>query len=135
MFLLHDGNKRQGFLLGPLEWQIMLILWRSRSCSVRDVVEQLPEKRQYTTVMTTLCRLFHKGLVNRTSAQRKFLYSARVSHNQLELLCANYLISNLTSMLSASAAPELVLAHFMKNLAGHAERLFKETTRHHKANR
>ena len=114
----------------------MLVLWRSKACSVRAVVEQLPQKRQYTTVMTTLSRLFRKGLVNRTSAERKFFYSARVSHQQLEMLSANYLLSNLRSMLSASAAPEPILSYFMKKLAEYDGRQrFKATTRRQKANR
>jgi predicted transcriptional regulator len=137
VYLSNDGNKPREFILGPLEWQIMLVLWRSRAaCSVRAVVERLPQKRQYTTVMTTLGRLFRKGLVNRASAERKFFYSARVSHQQLEMLSANYLLSNLRSMLSASAAPEPILSYFMKNLAEYdGRRRVKATHRRQKANR
>ncbi len=113
----------------------MPILWRSNACSVRDVVKQLPQKREYTTVMTTLNRLHQKGLLNRTSAHRKFLYSARVSHQQLELLCANHIVSSLQSVLSASAAPELVLSHFMKELDHYDRKLFKQTMRHRLARR
>ena len=84
--------------LGPLEWRIMELIWKANECSVRDVWRKLPQERAYTTVMTTLTRLFQKGIVNRRMVDRKFLYSARLSRQELEdaiarelcaLLCGN----------------------------------------------
>ena len=49
-------------MLGPLEIQVMEVVWGSGESSVRDVVEKLDSKLAYTTVMTTLDRLFKKGL-------------------------------------------------------------------------
>jgi predicted transcriptional regulator len=55
----------QQLLLGPLEMQVMNVAWSVGRCSVRDVVERLNSKLAYTTVMTTLDRLFKKGLLER----------------------------------------------------------------------
>jgi len=66
-------------VLGILEAEVMTVLWTSGECSVRQVMSQLPTRVAYTTVMTTLVRLFTKGLLERRCVERKFLYSARVT--------------------------------------------------------
>ena len=40
----------------------MEVMWAADEASVRDVVEKLDRKLAYTTVMTTLDRLFKKGV-------------------------------------------------------------------------
>jgi len=66
-------------LMGPLEREAMQVLWRAGELSVRQVRQRLPGKLAYTTVMTTLARLFTKGLLKRRAQDRKFLYSPRVT--------------------------------------------------------
>ena len=66
-------------VLGILEAEVMTVLWTSGKCSRRHVMSQLPTQMAYTTVMTTLARLFTKGLLERRCVERKFLYSARVT--------------------------------------------------------
>lgn len=68
--------------LGPLESEVMTLVWRHGECNVRQMVERLPQTLAYTTVMTTLDRLYKKGLLERRKSQRAFLYAARVSHVQ-----------------------------------------------------
>ena len=51
--------------LGPLEVTVMEILWARGESNVRDVVDRLDRPLAYTTVMTTLDRLFKKGLLLR----------------------------------------------------------------------
>jgi len=53
----------------------MVVTWNLCTCSVRDVVDQLPQRLAYTTIMTTLVRLFRKGMVRRTKEHNKFVYS------------------------------------------------------------
>ena len=65
--------------LYDLEADIMDVVW-SRAWddfSVRDVLEVLQQERSiaYTTVMTTVKRLFDKGLLDREKQGRKHLYS------------------------------------------------------------
>ncbi len=62
----------------------MEILWdRGESC-VHDVLEHLARPLAYTTVMTTLDRLFKKGVLERRKAERAFLYLPRLSRREWE---------------------------------------------------
>lgn len=66
-------------ILGPLETRVMEVLWQCGKCSVRQVVKSLDRDVAYTTVMTTLERLFRKDLVSRQKHNRAYLYSPRVT--------------------------------------------------------
>jgi len=50
----------QQLSLGRLEFDLMQILWARGESNVRDVVQQLERPLAYTTVMTTLDRLYKK---------------------------------------------------------------------------
>ena len=50
--------------LGHLEFQVLEILWARGESNVRDVAEKLARPLAYTTVMTTLDRLFKKGFLD-----------------------------------------------------------------------
>ena len=63
--------------LGPLEINVMELLWARGESNVHHVVDQLSRPLAYTTVMTTLDRLFKKGLLKRRKVDRAFLYSAK----------------------------------------------------------
>jgi predicted transcriptional regulator len=66
--------------LGPLEERVLEILWREgRDLSVREVHEALGNALAYTTVMTTLDRLFKKGVLDRERDGRAYRYAARTS--------------------------------------------------------
>ncbi len=54
-------------LFGDLESDIMEILWKRESGSVREVLSELSKKRvvAYTTAMTVMSRLHEKGLLVR----------------------------------------------------------------------
>jgi predicted transcriptional regulator len=58
-------------VLGPLENEIMEVVWAKGDVTVRDVHETLSAKKAiaYTTVMTTLGRLADKGFLKRIEAQ------------------------------------------------------------------
>jgi predicted transcriptional regulator len=70
--------------LGHLETQVMEILWSGGESNVREVAQLLQRPLAYTTVMTTLDRLYKKGLLNRRKSERAFFYSAQVTRNQWE---------------------------------------------------
>ena len=71
-------------VLGPLEAEIMDVVWDSGDVTVRDVHQALSANRSiaYTTVMTTLGRLSDKGLLRRIEDQPAHHYSAVVSREQ-----------------------------------------------------
>ena len=51
--------------LGKLERQVLEETWRRKETSVRDVFVAFDEKVAYTTLMTTLDRLYKKRLLSR----------------------------------------------------------------------
>jgi predicted transcriptional regulator len=86
-------RQSQQLLLGPLEMQVMNVAWSVGRCSVRDVVEKLNSRLAYTTVMTTLDRLFKKGLLEREKSERAFLYSPALSSQDWERRRAGDLVA------------------------------------------
>lgn len=70
--------------LGPLERRVLEALWaRSEWASVRDLQ---PEFREiaYTTLMTTLDRLYRKNMLARMKQGRAFLYQPRLTRPQFD---------------------------------------------------
>jgi predicted transcriptional regulator len=71
-------------LLGPLESEVMDIVWDRGDVTVRDVHEALQAEHPiaYTTVMTTLGRLADKGLLKRADDQPAHHYSVLITREQ-----------------------------------------------------
>lgn len=62
--------------LGPLEQQVMNILWRSsKPLKPQEVLRQLKGDYAYTTIMTILKRLTDKKIVCRQISGKVYLYS------------------------------------------------------------
>jgi predicted transcriptional regulator len=70
--------------LGKLERQVLDEAWRRGELSVRDVFVVFDEKVAYTTLMTTLDRLYKKKLLERRKDGRAFLYSPALSREEFE---------------------------------------------------
>lgn len=81
--------------LGPLERQVLEEAWRCQEISVRDVFVSFDERIAYTTLMTTLDRLFKKGLLSRRKNGRAFLYSPRLTRAEFEQGIAEDVIDGL----------------------------------------
>lgn len=71
--------KNRAAHFGHLEAEVMEIIWRHGASTVSDVAGKLDRPLAYTTVMTTLDRLFKKGLLKRQKSERAFVYSERIS--------------------------------------------------------
>ena len=71
-------------VLGPLEAEIMDVVWDRGEVTVRDVHAALRAGRPiaYTTVMTTLGRLADKGLLARDESHPAHRYTARMTRDQ-----------------------------------------------------
>jgi len=82
--LWKQGLTRNASPLGHLETRVMEILWERGASSVRDVSQGLGRPRAYTTVMTTLDRLYKKGLLDRRKESRAFIYSAVYTRREWE---------------------------------------------------
>jgi len=70
--------------LGKLEREVLNEIWRRDEVSVRDVYLAFGESVAYTTLMTTLDRLFKKKLLTRRKDGRAFVYLPAVSPDELE---------------------------------------------------
>lgn len=81
--------------LGTLERQVLDVVWTSGEVTVREVHARLDGKVAYTTVMTTLDRLFRKGLLARTKRARAFVYSAAATREELDDIVASDVVSGL----------------------------------------
>jgi len=87
--------------LGHLELRVMEVLWAQGESSVHDVAARLDRPLAYTTVMTTLDRLFKKNLLVRRKAERAFLYAPRWTRREWEQKRAGEFV---TAFLSSPAA-------------------------------
>jgi predicted transcriptional regulator len=65
--------------MGRLEIAVMEILWATGESNVHDVAGRLNRPLAYTTVMTTLDRLYKKGLLDRRKSDRAFLYAPKLT--------------------------------------------------------
>ena len=78
--------------LGRREREVLAVLREFGSATVQQVAEHLDTELAYTTVMTTLDRLFRKGLVQREKVNRAFVYVPTLSARDLEEHRAAHLI-------------------------------------------
>ncbi len=101
--------------LGPLETRLLEILWaREEAASVREV-QLAYHELAYTTIMTTLDRLYRKGLLIRERDGRAFVYRPRCTRDQL---LSELVFDNLTGPLGASEQSRIVLSTFVRAVSG-----------------
>lgn len=67
-------------VLGPLESDIMDVIWRLGPSTVSQVHRELRAKKEiaYTTVMTTLTRLARKKLLDQDKSSLSYIYTAKL---------------------------------------------------------
>jgi predicted transcriptional regulator len=106
-----------GSVLGPLETRLLELLWaQRRPATVAHIRRALPELA-YTTVMTTLDRLYRKGLLLRDKHGRAFAYAPR--YTRAELL--SELISGHVSDLLGAAEEGTVLLSTLVRAVGRTD--------------
>jgi predicted transcriptional regulator len=72
-------------VLGDLEQRVMTLLWDEHPLSVREVQRKLARSRlAYTTVMTTLDRLYKKGLLARAKVGLAFAYRPAIERDEYQ---------------------------------------------------
>jgi predicted transcriptional regulator len=128
---LKGGRDPLQTALGPLERAVMETVWQGGHLSVRDVQAQLANPAAYTTVMTTLDRLYKKGLVLRTRDGRAFLYTAAIARQALEATLTTGLLSGMLSGDPGASRPFLsnlvdVVGDSDNTLLDELERLVQE---------
>jgi predicted transcriptional regulator len=99
--------------LGPLEERMLEALWQRGNATVRDLVDGACQDLAYTTVMTTLDRLFKKNLLTREAEGRAFRYTPRFTREELHREVAGEAFRQL---LDASPASSLPLSYLVEIL-------------------
>lgn len=94
----------------------MEVMWSCGESNVRDVVEKLDNRLAYTTVMTTLDRLYKKGLLDRYKSDRAFVYTARVTSGEWERQRAGDLVAGFLA--GPQPSPDLLLSSLV-DAVGH----------------
>jgi predicted transcriptional regulator len=112
--------------LGPLEQQLLSALWMSGSSTVREILDAGDIKLAYTTVMTTLDRLYKKQLLNRVAEGRAFRYSPRYTQEELDRAAIGEAIRQL---LGSGAPATLPLSYLVEVVSEHDARLLDDLQR------
>jgi predicted transcriptional regulator len=118
--------------LGALETQVMDEVWgHGGELRVRDVHAAFGARLAYTTVMTTMDRLYKKGLLDRRKEGRAFLYAARLNRQQFVLNAGAGLLRGLLESEGEPALSFLVDAVTDRDhvLLDRLERLVREKKR------
>jgi len=99
--------KPRKLILTEQELEIMKIVWRRRSATVRDVYEELLTRRKiaYTTVMTMMGVLEQKGHLKKSAEERAYVYTP--AQPQREVV-GNMVQEFVKRVLNGSAKPLLV---------------------------
>jgi len=113
--------------LGPLERKVLDAAWKLKRANVRDVVEAFKEKLAYTTIMTTLDRLYKKGYLDRELHGRAFSYSPRLTHEQMQIGILGDVITGLLDGATKSVEP--VLASIVDSVCDKDRKLLDELER------
>src|SRR5262245_26202347 len=125
--------------LGALEREVMAIAWTRDELSVRDACDVLGASVAYTTVMTTMDRLYKKRLLSRRKGGRAFIYRAAASRDELEGAVAAELVESLirrdggeplpilSSLVDAVSERDRALLDELERLIREKRRATKET--------
>ena len=124
--------------LGQREREVMSVLWERGSANVQEVSDRLSASLAYTTVMTTLDRLFKKGLLQREKTARAFVYSTALTERDLESQRAASLVHRFFS--DSGERPEILVSclvdavqHYDTNLLDQLEAKISHARARHAA--
>lgn len=106
--------------MGALETEVLMCLWASeKPMSSADVRAALDDELAYTTVMTILTRLWHKGLAAREQQGRGFIYRPLLSEAEL-------VAKRMHCDLMSSSDQERALAKFVQTLSGREAKMLRK---------
>lgn len=83
--------------LGPLEADIMQVVWKIQKATVQDVYDELSKDRNiaYNTVMTVMTRLAQKGVLKRQKDGRAYMYFPETTKNEVGKGMLQYVIDKI----------------------------------------
>lgn len=121
-------------VLGPLETEIMQVIWHDESSTVKKVHRALAQQRDiaYTTVMTTMSRLAEKGVLNRQRDGLAYIYTPTLSEADFVTLVVQQVLDSLLTDYSDTAV-EYMVDFLAKNNPQGFERLRQVIDKHNVA--
>lgn len=100
--------------LGTLEARVMEVIWDATEPvaveDVRSALEQRGYKSAYTTIMTTMSRLYDKGLLQREQRGRAYYYWPALSRSELSRNLSRRVIDGLLANFAEPAISYFVEA-------------------------
>lgn len=117
-----EGTSRAA--LGRLERSVMEVLWARGESSVKEVAGKLGRPLAYTTVMTTLDRLYKKNLLERRKEERAFRYAPRITRSDWERRRADELFAEFLG--GPRPSRELLVSCFIEAAGQYDEALLDE---------
>jgi predicted transcriptional regulator len=113
-------------VLGPLETEIMQILWQDDRSTVKKVHRRLSQQREiaYTTVMTTMSRLAEKGVLSRHREGLAYVYTPAVSEDDFVQMVVRQVLDGLLDDYSDTAI-EYMVDYLARNNPNELTRLQK----------
>ncbi|MGH3351152.1 MAG: BlaI/MecI/CopY family transcriptional regulator [Nocardioides sp.] len=79
---IHTSTPGEPPRLGPLETQVMDVLWDHGPSTIRGIIDDLPNDPAYTTIATVLTHLQRKGLVSSRKERHSTQYAARIGREE-----------------------------------------------------
>ena len=121
-------------VLGPLETEIMQVIWHDECSTVKKVHRALAQQRDiaYTTVMTTMSRLAEKGVLNRQRDGLAYIYTPTLSEADFVTLVVQQVLDSLLTDYSDTAV-EYMVDFLAKNNPQGFERLRQVIDKHNVA--
>jgi predicted transcriptional regulator len=96
--------------LGKLESELMERIWARGEITVRDLHLEVASRLAYTTVMTTLDRLYKKGLLQRRKLGKAFYYLPTMTQEEYHRTLTQHLVE---MVLDDGADKNVVLSSFV----------------------
>lgn len=112
--------------LGPLERRLLEAVWERGNATVRELVEGGDTNLAYTTLMTTLDRLYKKNLLLRQAEGRAYRYTPRFTREEFRREEAG---NAFRQMLKASPASSLPLSYLVEIVSEHDAELLDDLSR------
>lgn len=111
-----DAGSVSAGVLGSLEHAVMRVLWSDGRARVGEVLKQINAERNpsdqlaYTTVMTVLARLSAKGIVERKTVGRGYVYTPRFTEDGLMAHLSGKEVSELVARYGPAALAQFAAA-------------------------
>ena len=112
--------------LGPLERRLLEAVWDRGHATVRELVDGGDTNLAYTTLMTTLDRLYKKNLLSRQAEGRAYRYTPRFTREEFRREEAG---NAFRQMLNATPASSLPLSYLVEIVSEHDAELLDDLSR------